>query len=294
MRLRGNGMTFISWLTRRLGGGVGSMPLVSVVVPTHNSADSLRACLESIKNQAYPSVEAVVIDNNSTDATLEVARALTSHVYTQGPERSAQRNRGAREARGTYLLFVDSDMVLAPDVVEQCVRLMASASDITGVVIPETSVGEGFWARCKALERSCYVGDPTIEAARFFARETFDVVGGYDEALTGPEDWDFSQRAARLGRLGRIDVYITHLEGRLTLGETMRSKFYYGKTMGIYMRKQSGSAVRQLQLVRPAFLRHWRRLLAHPVLTTGMVVMKVGEFAAGGMGLLLAFRRTDR
>jgi len=266
------------------------LPLVSIVVPTRNSAGTLSACLTSVASQSYSSIEALVVDNNSTDGTLDVARTFTPMVYTQGPERSAQRNRGAHAANGSYLFFIDSDMVLAPDVIEQCVRMAVSDPAIRGIVIPEISVGDGFWARCKALERSCYVGDPTIEAARFFDRTVFESLGGYDEALTGPEDWDFSQRVARIGRLGRIDAYITHLEGHLTLGETMRSKYYYGKTMGAYMRKQPGSAARQLQLVRPAFIRHWRRLLAHPLLTTGMVVMKAGEFAAGGAGLLLALR----
>ncbi len=265
-------------------------PLVSVVVPTRNSAGPLRSCLESIRRQTYSPVEVIVVDNNSSDGTTEVARAFTESVYTQGPERSAQRNRGAREAKGSYLLFVDSDMVLSPDVIAQCVRMMTDGQGVKGIVIPETSVGEGFWSRCKALERSCYVGDPTIEAARFFDRATFEALGGYDEELTGPEDWDFSQRVARLGRLGRADAYITHLEGRLTLGETMHSKFYYGKTMGVYMRKQPGSAARQLQLVRPAFVRHWRRLVAHPALTAGMIVMKIGEFAAGGAGLISGAR----
>ena len=127
----------------------------------------------------------------------------------------------------------------------------------------------------------------------FCRREDFDAVGGYDERLTAAEDWDLSQRVAQIGALGRINAYITHLEGRLTLQQTMRSKFYYGQTLGRYVRKQPGKAVRQLQLVRPAFVRHWRGLLAHPVLTAGMVVMKTCEFAAGA-GLVLASYRRSR
>jgi glycosyltransferase involved in cell wall biosynthesis len=266
-------------------------PLVSAIVPTRNAADSLRPCLESLTHQSYPYLEILVVDNHSTDATLDIARALTPLVYTRGPERSAQRNAGARAAHGSYLVFLDSDMVLDPTVIERCVQKMWADAATKGIIIPERSVGEGFWARCKALERSCYVGDDSIEAARFFDRAAFDAVGGYDETLTAAEDWDLSQRVAQIGSLGRINAYITHLEGRLTLQETMRSKFYYGRTLGRYVRKQPGKAVRQLQLVRPAFVRHWRWLLAHPVLTAGMVVMKTCEFAAGGAGLALASYR---
>jgi glycosyltransferase involved in cell wall biosynthesis len=251
-------------------------------------------CLESIAHQTYPAVEIVVVDNHSSDATLDIARAITPLVYTCGPERSAQRNAGARTANGSYLLFIDSDMVLEPSVVEQCVKVAASDAMVKGLIIPEESVGEGFWARCKALERSCYVGDDTIEAARFFHRSAFEMVGGYDERLTAAEDWDLSQRVRQAGSLRRIDAYIMHLEGRLTLWKTMQSKFYYGKTLGCYIRKQPGSAARQLQLVRPAFMRHWRRLLVHPILTAGMVVMKGCEFAAGGAGLSFAAWQSRR
>lgn len=262
--------------------------LVSVIIPTHNSAMSLEVCLASIATQSYAPTELLVIDNHSTDATIEIARRMTPLVYTMGPERSAQRNAGARLSRGSYLLFIDSDMVLERDVIEFCVALSWAHPDAAGVIIPEKSVGEGFWASCKALERGCYVGDDTIEAARFFKRAAFDAVGGYDEELTAAEDWDLSQRVQRMGALGRIDAFIEHQEGRLTLRKAMRGKFYYGTTLGRYIRKQPGRAAHQLQFVRPAYLRHWRRLAAHPVLAAGMVVLKGCEFAAGGTGLALA------
>lgn len=269
-------------------------PLVSVVVPTRNSEGSLRRCLESIVRQDDAAVELIVVDNHSRDRTLEIARAFTSRVLTRGPERSAQRNAGARTATGSFLVFIDSDMVLDRRVVGQCVEAAGANPALQGIIIPERSVGSGYWARCKALERGCYVGDDTIEAARFFRRPAFDAVGGYDETLTAAEDWDLSQRVREIGSVGRIDAYITHLEGRLTLRKTMRSKYYYGTTLGRYIRKQPATAARQLRIIRPAFIRHRRRLLAHPVLTAGMVVLKGAEFAAGGAGLVVMSWRQRR
>src|SRR5579875_879461 len=165
-----------------------ALPLVSVVVPTRNSAASLRPCLQSIIDQSYPHVETVVVDNHSTDATVEIARSMASTVLTQGPERSVQRNAGARVAKGSYLVFIDSDMVLAPAVIERCIQGVQANPALKGLIIPEESVGEGFWARCKALERSCYVGDDSVEAARFFRRDVFERTGGYDELLNAGED----------------------------------------------------------------------------------------------------------
>jgi arabinofuranan 3-O-arabinosyltransferase len=157
------------------------------------------------------------------------------------------------------------------------------------VVIPEESFGEGFWARCKGLERSCYVGDAKIEAARFFTRDLFEQLGGYDEELVGGEDWDLHERARRAGAMiGRTTSFIRHDEGRLELRALLAKKFRYGKTLGRYARKHPGLARSQLQPVRPAFLRHRRRLLHDPTAAVGMVVMKLAEAGAGLAGLVAA------
>ncbi len=263
--------------------------LVTVVVPTRNSAAHIGPCLESIRAQTYEPIELVVVDNHSTDATEELAGQLADRVLVIGPERSAQRNEGARAGSGDYLLFVDSDMTLARDVVGQCVEAVQDPAR-TVVVIPEVSVGTGFWARCKALERSCYVGDETIEAARFFPRELFRELGGFDERLpAGPEDWDLHERARLAGaRVARTSAFIRHDEGALRLGRTVAKKYHYGGSMGEYMRRHPQLARRQLRVVRPAFVREWRTLAREPVVAAGMLFMKSLEFAAGAAGLAAA------
>lgn len=263
-------------------------PTVSVIVPTRRSAETLERCLTSIRSQSYQNIEMIVVDNNSTDRTREIAERFTTHVHIGGPERSAQRNTGARIGSGEYVVFIDSDMVLQPRVIEQCVQTLTEDAAGSAVIIPETSEGEGFWARCKALERRCYIGDDSIEAARFFSRATFETLGGYDETLTGPEDWDLSQHARQLGRIARVSASITHLEGRLTLAETMHAKYYYGKTLGQYFGKHRGRTNGQFRLIRPAFIRHRWDLVAHPILLTGMIYMKACEFLAAAAGLSLS------
>ncbi len=262
--------------------------LVSVIVPTRNSAGTLGDCLRSIRAQAGAEVEAIVVDNRSTDATVAVARELADQVLDQGPERSAQRNAGARAARGQHLMFVDSDMTLEPEVVADCLARVREGAD--AVVIPEQSFGEGYWTAAKTLERDCYLGDETMEAARFFTRELFDRLGGFDEDIVaGPEDWDIHARARAAGAtIGHTGARIWHDEGRLRLRETMATKYYYGKSTAAYLRKHPELASQQLTVVRPAFLREWRRLAARPHIAAGMVVMKVLELSAGGAGLAVA------
>lgn len=256
---------------------------VSAVVTTRNEAANIVRCLASVRAQTIP-VELIVVDNGSTDGTAELAAPFADVVLQHGPERSSQRNAGAEIASGEYLLFLDADMELAPNVVEECLQVASAGAD--AVTIPERSVGDGLWSAAKALERACYLGDDSIEAPRFFTRASFDRHGGYDEKLTGPEDWDLPARMRVSERVGRVRAEITHHEGRLTIAGLARKKFYYGKSFAAYARRHP--QLMRRQVVRIAFFREWRRLAAQPGLAAVMVFMKTIEYASGGAGFLHA------
>src|SRR5438067_8925335 len=118
------------------------LALVSVIVPTRNSARFLPACLDSVTRQSYRRIEIIVVDNHSTDGTDQIARLYTSKVFECGPERSAQTNFGARQAKGEYLYKVDSDFVLDSNVVQSCVEEMSKGYD--AIVVhnsPDVRVG---------------------------------------------------------------------------------------------------------------------------------------------------------
>ena len=257
---------------------------VSVIVTTRNEVENIVRCLTSVRRQTVQPLEIVVVDNASTDGTPELAAPLADRLLNRGPERSAQRNAGARAASGAALLFLDADMELTPTVVEECLRTIGDGA--TAVIVPERSVGEGAWAAAKALERSCYVGDESVEAPRFFVRSAFERYGGYDEGLTGPEDWDLPARMRSTERFGRTAAEIIHHEGRLTLRGLVRKKFYYGKSFWDYVRRHP--RLSRQQILRPAYFRHWRTLVASPVIAILMVVMKLAEYGAGAAGIAVA------
>jgi arabinofuranan 3-O-arabinosyltransferase len=168
-------------------------------------------------------------------------------------------------------------MELTPNVVTECVEKVEKGFD--AVIIPEVSVGEGFWAKCRALEKECYIGDDLIEAARFFKREIFKKVGGYDGELVFGEDWDLNQRIRKAGyRIGRVRSFIKHNEGRLSLKEAILKKRHYGETLRAYKMKHPNEARRQLSPLRPAFIKNWTKLIADPMHIIGMFVMKTCEF----------------
>lgn len=266
--------------------------LVSIIIPTKNSAATLEKCLISLSNQTYSPIEIIVVDNYSNDNTPDIAKRYTKLFYSQGPERSAQRNFAVEKSKGLYVCIIDSDMELDREVVEQCVMHMETQKDISGVVIPEESFGEGFWAQCKQLERSFYTGVSYMEAARFFKRSDFLKLGGYNSEMVSGEDWDFSQRIEQLGRLARATAYIHHNEGRISLIRTIKKKFYYAERFAKYTISNKGksSTLAQTNIFGryALFFSKPRVLFKKPLLGLGMLFMKTCEFSFGAAGYIKA------
>lgn len=266
--------------------------LVSIIVPCRNEERVIERLLSSVKAQTYPYIETIVVDNNSSDQTKSIAKKFTSYVYNFGPERSAQRNFGAKKARGEYLLFLDADMELTSDVLRDCVRVCNIDKKIGGVVIPEESKTHNFWEKVKAFERFFYnkSGDETTDAARFFRKETFVKVGGYDETITGPEDWDLPETIEKRGfNIGRVTSLIYHYERIKSPFDLARKKYYYALTAHRYLKKQNISTFspKTIYFLRPVFYKNFDKILAHPVLSIGMLMMLTMELFGGGLGYLI-------
>jgi glycosyltransferase involved in cell wall biosynthesis len=271
---------------------VSSLPLVSVIVPTYNSERFIEKCLKSISEQTYENIEITVVDNNSRDNTREIAKRFTENVFIYGPERSAQRNFGVKVSRGRYVLIIDSDMVLSENVLFSCVKRIYSNEKIKAIIIPEESFGIGFWAKCKSLEKSYYVGLDWMEAARFFEKDTYILAGGYDENMVSGEDWDLSQRVERIGEVARISEYIFHDEGEISLIETMKKKFYYAKNFNLYISKLNNKDKISKQVSIKSrykiFLSNPKKLFKNPILGLGLLLMKTIEFGCGGLAYFIS------
>jgi glycosyltransferase involved in cell wall biosynthesis len=272
---------------------VAAKPLVSIIVPTFNSSMTIDACLKSINNQTYENIELIIVDNNSTDDTKIIAEKYTKNVYNKGPERSWQRNYGVSKSAGEYICIIDSDMELTSDVIKSCVTEISKSEETPGVIIPEESFGIGLWAACKKLERSFYVGNNAIEAARFFPREVYESLNGYDTNLVSGEDWDLSQRAAQLGTLVRVNHFIMHNEGALKLGKTLKKKFYYAQMLSEYTAKHSTNSFttsEQGPIARyKLFFSNPAKLFSNPFLGCAMLFMKTLEYSYGAVGIFVSY-----
>lgn len=265
--------------------------LVSAIITTKNEEDVVANIIKSLLKQTYPNIEIILVDNYSTDRTIKIAKKLGIKTYLFGPERSAQRNFGAKKSHGEYLIFLDADMELSSQVVEECVETMQSDRKYGGIVIPEESVAETFWGRVKAYERSFYnlEGDTFIEAARFFTREAYLKAGGFDETITGPEDWDFPETVQKVGfKIVRIKSRIYHHERISSIFDLVKKKYYYALNSSRYLQKNNIPIVnpKTIYFLRPVFYKNWKRIISHPLLSLSMICMLTLEQIGGGVGYL--------
>jgi glycosyltransferase involved in cell wall biosynthesis len=262
---------------------VNGQPHVSVIITTRNEARNIVACLQAVHTQTVgrEQLEIILVDNSSSDDTVALAQPLIDRLLVLGPERSAQRNAGVAAARAPFVLYLDADMRLAPNVIAECLALVETLPDTVGIYIPEIVVGTGYWIRVRNFERSFY--DATvIDAVRFIRRDAFMELGGFDLSLCGPEDWDLDRRLRERGALRLITAPLHHDEGAFDLRRYIRKKAYYARSFEAYRRKWGNDAVVRKQLgfwyrFVGVFVEQekWRRLLRHPRLVCGMYFLRV-------------------
>jgi len=257
-----------------------NIPLVSVLVTTKNEEKNIESCLQSIKNQTFKNIELIVVDNFSIDKTAELSKKYGAKVYLKGNERSAQRNYGVQVAQGKYLIYLDADMILSPAVIEECVT-KCERDNIEALYVPERIVGDGLWIKVRDFERSFYTGT-VIDAVRFVQRDLFLQVGGFDETLVGPEDWDFDRRIRKIGRIGVAITPLYHNEGRFSINRYLKKKVYYIEGIQKYLIKWGSN---DLETEKQVGFRYrlvgvfiekgkWKKLMLHPLLTCGMYLLR--------------------
>ncbi|MCC5994431.1 MAG: glycosyltransferase [Candidatus Aenigmarchaeota archaeon] len=190
-------------------------PFVSVIIPTLNEEKYIEATLLSIRNQDYKGkYEIIVVDSNSKDRTVEIARKYADKVIvTKRKGVSAGRNIGARVARGEILLFVDADTILLPNVISKIVNHLKK-KNIVGVVVPVLSddftknilYTIGDWINYLLSKNNLHL----IHAICFGCkRDAFFRVGGFNEQLHVAEDIELGSRIKKIGKVEYIkDTFV--------------------------------------------------------------------------------------
>lgn len=183
---------------------------IDVVIPTFNGRDFIGESIESVLDQSISaSLQVIVVDDKSTDGTLEFVKKTFGHLENVkllrndvniGPPGS--RNRGIRAGLSLYVSFLDHDDVWANDKLQSQMEALPNPCEAAySVTQHNISVAEGHsapsWLREGMLETSL---PGFLPSTLLVTRVTFEVVGLFDESMThGVDDMDWFARARKLG-----------------------------------------------------------------------------------------------
>ncbi len=222
-------------------------PFFSIVIPVHNEEENVAAALKSIRVSTFGAFEVIVVDDCSTDGSVEAARAFPVRILRQernlGP--SLARNRGAAAARGKFIVFTDADCLFSPDLLEQTARrLREERLQVLGGTYQKISVDGTFAADFQAIMDHFYeTRKPAADylAAHYLVieRELFARTGGFrcDELIgraAACEDLELSRRLIQMGFLLRVfpDLAVGHYFGfglRRALANAFRKSRHWVK-----------------------------------------------------------------
>jgi len=182
------------------------LPLVSIVIPCFNSEQYISKCIESTLSQDYMNIEVIVIDDGSTDKSLEIINSFTgiTVLTQQNSGACVARNLGLSTSRGKYVKFLDSDDFLEPNCISKQVQFCESLNP--------NQVGYGY--KKISHDNSMSIDKVVLKPHKQFAqlissnivttlplhrRSVLIKINGFDERLKFRQEWDLHLRLAHQG-----------------------------------------------------------------------------------------------
>lgn len=263
------------------------IPAVSVIVPMFNRQGLVEETIGSVRSQSFGDVEIVVVDDGSDDAGPDAVERLVSRdsrvrlVRRQGTRKGACicRNIGLSQSRGRYVLFLDSDDLLAENCIKKRVAELEGNQALDFVVgqalIFRNSPGDQrtLWNFCDAgakcaLQRFLDQDMPWANGGPLWRREVLGRIGGWNESLACFQDWEFHIRACISGgtylQLPEPDFFVRRCD------KTSRISNFHADTTHIASRFESFASV-VAELTKRKLLQGKNRLAARALVIRNLL-----------------------
>ncbi len=213
---------------------------ISVIIPVYNGGASFYRCLSSLAEALPQPTEIIVVADGDTDGSSELANQFGARVFrlpvSQGPAKA--RNIGARAATGDILFFVDADVEIGPDTIDQVARIFDSDPDLAALIgsYDDTPGARNFLSQYRNLlhhythQTACEEASTFWGACGAIRRDIFLKMGGFDENYRYPsvEDIELGYRLKKAGYKIRLckTVQVKHLK-RWGAVSMLKADFFY-------------------------------------------------------------------
>ncbi|BDI33657.1 hypothetical protein CCAX7_57080 [Capsulimonas corticalis] len=278
---------------------------ISVIIPTRNRKDMLRQALDSVRDQNAPGVhfETIVVDNGSTDGTLEMLAADYPEVHRLScMERgsSTARNAAMRASTGEWIAFLDDDDIWLPNKIARCQALAGEHPDARFLYTAATVCDHEMtplrrWSgpdiATEPMTCASFLRDSITPSAILIHREVIAAVGEFDATLLRGQDLDYFCRVLLAGftcAAAPEQLVLYRLPERPDPNLLYRSYFHIAPLTARYMRADAPG--RPSDDERNALLRHVRGYYANQLTQAFQFYRQCGDAPTSRLALGLALR----
>jgi len=158
--------------------------ILSIIIPTYNEEKDICTCLNSLKKQSFKDFEIIIVDDGSTDRTKEFVRKFKGVRVIEGKHKGSafSRNLGAKQAKGSILIFVDADMTFDKNYLKNLVRPLLKDNKIIGTTHDYEIVKnmDNIWSKCWGKVRVSKKESEKVKIFRAIKKDKFLELGGFD------------------------------------------------------------------------------------------------------------------
>ncbi len=184
---------------------------VSVIIPNYNYAHFISEAIDSVLSQTYKNIEIVVVNNGSTDNSMDVLTKYSKKIRLVNQEnlgQSGARNSGLEMATGSYIAFLDADDKWDPEKIEKQILLFSPKVELVycGIKLFSQKTQRVIVSEIPTFKASCsdaFIEHPGVsivlsgESTSIFSRSLLEKVGVFDPELNSAAGWDFFRRCSK-------------------------------------------------------------------------------------------------
>lgn len=220
--------------------------LVTAIITTHNRLELLKQAVESVKNQSYPNIELIIVDDHSTDGTDEYCKQLSisthniTYIYIpreQSKGGNYARNLGIKNSHGVYIAFLDDDDIWLPEKINLQVQLITDKNCdlVYGNRIVEVIDPNGKSKFYPSKLNPQYEGDVsqailtdifTTTSLILVRKSIFELIGLFDEELKYWQEYELSIRIAQLSPFYAVHQPLIHYRVNHSDNQRLTNKYY--------------------------------------------------------------------